>query len=212
MWESLSNPWRACFEEAWAAYCAGSVPIGAVVTDATGRILSRGRNRIYEDVGESGYLYGQILAHAELNALVTLETRGIDRHTSVLYTTTEPCPLCMGAFYMSSVRELRYASREPFGGSVNLLGTTSYLSRRPVKVFGPERADFEIIIMALYVENNLFRRGEGPDAVLDAWEAVVPRGVELGRELYQSGALRKMRETECAAPEVLNRLAKINVV
>jgi tRNA(adenine34) deaminase len=36
MWADLPAPWQACLEEAWAAYRAGSVPIGAVVTDGRG--------------------------------------------------------------------------------------------------------------------------------------------------------------------------------
>ena len=47
MWQSLSQPWRACLEEAWTAYRAGSVPIGAAITDGAGRVVARGRNRIY---------------------------------------------------------------------------------------------------------------------------------------------------------------------
>jgi len=71
-WRTLAFPWQACLEEAWLAYRAGSVPIGAVVTDTSGKILSRGRNRISESIADGGYLYGQTLAHAELNTLVTL--------------------------------------------------------------------------------------------------------------------------------------------
>jgi tRNA(Arg) A34 adenosine deaminase TadA len=74
------------------------VPIGAVVTDANGRILSRGRNRINERDVESEYLHGQTLAHAEINALIALGVHGDKRHELALYTTVEPCPLCLGAF------------------------------------------------------------------------------------------------------------------
>src|SRR3989304_2547898 len=95
MWDWLSLPWQACFEEAWAAYCTGSVPVGAVVVDAGGVILSRGRNRINDSAGEGSYLHGQTLAHAEINALVALNSGEVDRHNCTLYTTTEPCPLCM---------------------------------------------------------------------------------------------------------------------
>jgi len=31
MWMDLSFPWQECFKEAWASYCQGSLPIGAVV-------------------------------------------------------------------------------------------------------------------------------------------------------------------------------------
>jgi len=35
-WETLAEPWQGCLAEAWTAYCAGSLPIGAVVTEADG--------------------------------------------------------------------------------------------------------------------------------------------------------------------------------
>ena len=128
IWDLLSDPWQACMEEAWAAYCAGSVPIGAAVTDAGGRIVSRGRNRIGEDCGEADCFYDHPLAHAEMNALLAFDYREHDPpHACILYATTEPCPLCFGAFYMSGVRVLRYASRDPrtFPGSPHMNGLQS---------------------------------------------------------------------------------------
>ena len=40
VWETLSEPWRACVDLAWEAYRADSLPIGAVVADADGRVLA----------------------------------------------------------------------------------------------------------------------------------------------------------------------------
>jgi len=93
LWERLARPWQCCLEEAWLAYCSGSTPIGAAIADATGYIIARGRNRIYDAVGEGTHLHGHDLAHAEVNALVTLDYADLDRQTCALYTTTEPCPL-----------------------------------------------------------------------------------------------------------------------
>jgi tRNA(Arg) A34 adenosine deaminase TadA len=208
MWAELSHPWQCCIEEAWAAYCAGSVPIGAVVTDAGGHVVSHGRSRNAELSAEAPYLHNNPLAHAEMNALVSLDYRQHHPpHSCVLYTTTEPCPLCLGAFYMSGVRNLRYASRDPYAGSVNLLGTTPYLQRKPITVAAPERSDLEVLIMALHVERSA-DWGAGPeDVVLTAWEAVIPRAVQLGRDLYASGELRGMREAGLSAAEMVARLS-----
>jgi tRNA(Arg) A34 adenosine deaminase TadA len=98
LWTRLSVPWRACVDLAWEAYQAGSLPIGAVVAGAEGKVLSRcarGRDRIRERSGEDGYLFGNKLAHADLNALATLDNDGWDPVACTLYTTTEPCPLCV---------------------------------------------------------------------------------------------------------------------
>ena len=53
MWSQLSEPWQACLQEAWTAYCHGSHPVGAVINDAAGYLLTRGRNRVFEVVGPS---------------------------------------------------------------------------------------------------------------------------------------------------------------
>jgi tRNA(adenine34) deaminase len=197
VWGSLSEPWRACVELAWEAYRAGSLPIGAVVADAQGNVLSRGRNRIYERSGEDGYLFGHKLAHAEINALITLDYDRSD--PCVLYTTTEPCPLCVGATRMSDVRELRYAAREPWGGSAAMFETVPYLKRGNVRVVGPEDGRLEEILVAMQIERFLRLKPEVLERFLGTYEAVMPDAVLAGRNLYRSGTLKEMSTVEVPA-------------
>ena len=207
LWDELSRPWRCCLEEAWEAYRAGSLPIGAVVTDAAGNVLSRGRSRISHRDAEPPYLHDSPLAHAEVNALIALDYRANDPpHDCILYTTTEPCPMCLGTFYMSGLRELRYASREPFAGSVNLLGTTPYLSRKRIKVIAPEHPDLEAAILAMHAEVRLRENGGEEGAVVVAWAGELPLGVRLGKELLATEELRRMREAATPIPEVIAAL------
>ena len=205
----IEGPWLVCLEEAWAAYCAGSLPIGACVVDAEGNILARGRNRIMESQAEARYACDNTLAHAELNALLALNVDRQTRHAASLYTTTEPCPLCLGAFYMSSVRTLYYAAREPFAGSTNLLGTTPYLSRKPIKVYAPADPELEILITALAVEFELADGVFPTSAVLQSWRQVIPAGVRLGEQLHQSGELRRMRSEGWTAKQMVTALSKM---
>ena len=202
----IQGPWQICLEEAWAAYCAGSLPIGACVVDAEGNILSRGRNRIMEDRAEAPYACGNTLAHAELNALLALAADRSTRLKAILYTTTEPCPLCLGAFYMSRVRTLHYAAREPFAGSTNLLGTTPYLSRKPIKVFGPMESALEALVTALAMEAELNFGRDSAIPVLQSWREVIPAGAALGERLHQSGELRRMREEGWTAAQMVDAL------
>ncbi|HEX2739669.1 MAG TPA: nucleoside deaminase [Rubrobacter sp.] len=197
VWGSLSEPWRACVELAWEAYRAGSLPIGAVVADAQGNVLSRGRNRIYERSGEDGYLFGHKLAHAEINALITLDYDRSD--PCVLYTTTEPCPLCVGAMRMSDLRELRYAAREPWGGSAAMFETVPYLKRGNVRVVGPEDGRLEEILVAMQIERFLRLKPEVLERFLGTYEAVIPDAVLAGRNLYRSGTLKEMSVVEVPA-------------
>jgi len=208
IWERLARPWQCCLEEAWMAYCSGSTPIGAVISDATGHIIARGRNRIYDAVGEGPHLHGHDLAHAEVNALVTVDYAGLDRQMCALYTTTEPCPLCFGAFYMSGLRELHYASHESWAGSVNLLGTTPYLQRKHIRLFGPDDPDLEALIVAMHIEFIYQRDGieRRRQWVQDTWLATSPHGVHLGEALVASGELRRLAAAHLSASDAINQI------
>jgi hypothetical protein len=46
-----------------------------------------------------------------------------------------------------------------------------------------------------------------PAWLLEAWEAAVPRGVALGRRLYATGTLARLRDREAGAAEMVNDLA-----
>jgi tRNA(adenine34) deaminase len=207
MWSDLPNPWQACLELAWEAYCDDCIPIGAVVTGPDGNLLSRGRNRIYEKVKPGGHTNGAALAHAEVEALRAFDFDTLDPHTCSLYTTTEPCPMCMGTFYMSGVRTLHYLARDPFAGSTNMLGTTWYLSRKPIKVSGPD-AQLETIVTALFTEQDVhFHNGKFPAGLFwDMYRESIPGGVELGLELARKRVLQDFRERDSPAHEVVEFL------
>ncbi len=194
-------------EQAWAAYCAGSLPIGAVITDAAGRVLARGRNRIYESTPSGPTLYGHRLAHAEVNALVALDYTGLDPLACTLYTTTEPCPLCTGAIRMVGIGAVHYASRDTAAGSIALLEATPFMRRRAIQVVGPHDPDLEAIIVAMHTELVLYPPMARPAWLLEVWEEAVPQGVALGRRLYATGELARLRAEGAGAALVVDHLA-----
>jgi tRNA(adenine34) deaminase len=206
VWEELSEPWRAYVEEAWEAHRSGSLPIGAVVTDAYGHVLSRGRNRIHERSGPSGAVFDHKLVHAELNALLSVDHREYDLRACVLWTTTEPCPLCVGAARMSEVGGLRYASREPWGGSAAMFETVTYLKRKNIGVIGPQDGRLEGILVALQVERFLRLHPKMLGRFLRLYEETMPEATAAGRRLHRSGLLRTMSEEKATASEVLVRV------
>jgi tRNA(adenine34) deaminase len=207
MWSELPIPWQACLELAWEAYCEDCIPIGAVATGPDGEILTRGRNRIFEKVKPGG-VNGAALAHAEVEALHALDLDAVDPHACALYTTIEPCPMCMGTFYMSGLRTLHYAARDPFAGSVNLLGATWYLSRKPVRAFGPDPL-LEAIVVALFAEQDAhFHNAKFPEGVFwEMYRETIPGGVALGLALAQAGVLQALRQRGAPAEEVIETVA-----
>jgi tRNA(Arg) A34 adenosine deaminase TadA len=209
MWSDLIIPWQACFELAWEAYCDDCIPIGAIITEAGGEIISRGRNRISDKTFPGGHSHSQPLAHAEVEALHGVNYGAIDPHTCILYTTTEPCPMCMGTFYMSGLRTLQFGARDPYAGSIDILGSTWYLSHKPIKVSGPA-PELELAIISMFVERELgYYSGKLPATLF--WEKyanVVTEGIGLGQRLYKQGELKKMRINRIPGYEVYNRIAQ----
>ncbi|NOH04353.1 MAG: nucleoside deaminase [Chloroflexi bacterium] len=205
----MHRPWQAALEMAWEAYCAGTIPIGAVIVNSEGEVVARGRNRILDTFAPDGQIYNDMLAHAEINALLSLKMDQEERHGASLYTTMEPCPLCMGAFYMSSVRRLHFAARDPYAGSTNLLGATPYLSRKPIKISGPFNAALEIGLIAMMVEREIGLRGEHiiSSRYFDEFRETTPQAVTLGISLFRTRELRRRRDDNTCAGEVVNWLA-----
>ena len=106
------NRWMGlALEEARAAGAAGDVPVGSVVIDKTGTLLSRGRNRREAD--------GDPTAHAEIVALRdAARVLGMWRVEATLYVTQEPCPMCAGALVNARITRLVFGCGNPKAGAV----------------------------------------------------------------------------------------------
>lgn len=91
------------------------VPVGAVVLDAAGAVVGRGRNARERD--------GDPTAHAELQALRTAaSTVGSWRlRGCTVVVTLEPCTMCAGAMVQSRVARLVYAAADPKAGAAGSL-------------------------------------------------------------------------------------------
>ena len=78
-------------------------PFGAVVV-RDGQVIGTGRNRVLAD--------GDPTAHAEVLA-IRAACRSIGDHRlagCVVYTSSEPCPMCMAALYWARVDTVLYAN------------------------------------------------------------------------------------------------------
>jgi tRNA(adenine34) deaminase len=106
---------RFALAEGEQAMAHGDVPIGAVIVDATGRIIGRGHNRREVD--------GDPTAHAEVLAIrqaaATLGSWRLDGTT--LYVTVEPCPMCAGALVMARVPRLVFGVDDAKAGACGTL-------------------------------------------------------------------------------------------
>lgn len=136
-WNEIPPVWQECFIEAWKSFQEGSRPIGALVTNADGAIIARGKSAAFNELTDSVISHNE-LAHAEINAMLKLDNRiHTARQKYTLYSTMEPCPLCFGAFYMSGMRNLKFAAKDKWAGSTNLKDATPYMSFKPIQIEGP---------------------------------------------------------------------------
>jgi len=134
VWRELAEPWRASLELAWEAYLAGTIPVGSVVAAPDGKVVARGRNRIFDPPGRG--LSGSRLAHAEVDALAQLPVT--DRYRDhVLHSTLEPCLLCTAATLVATVGRIEYATEDPFGGACNGAIDTAHWRRSAPEIAPP---------------------------------------------------------------------------
>jgi len=208
LWANLDKPWQVCFELGWKSFEKGSIPIGAVVVNENGEVISQGRSLQYENEGESGQVFRHKLSHAELNALLKVSEFDHPRIRNYsLYTTTEPCPLCFGAIVMANVRNLRYAARDRFAGSASLNDTSCYISSKKITIEGPF-FELEKVQITIHTTYELMR-DYGADRLLNSWRIDCPNAVELGIKLFREKTLHKFRGSDMHASEVFNYVADL---
>ncbi|MBW1733570.1 MAG: nucleoside deaminase [Deltaproteobacteria bacterium] len=101
--------------EAKEAFTRGEVPVGAVLADGEGRILTRAHNR---PIGLE-----DPTAHAEILALRSGgKARGNYRlNGAVLVVTIEPCLMCMGAAVNARIARIVFGAHDPRAGAAGSL-------------------------------------------------------------------------------------------
>lgn len=78
-------------------------PFGAVVVK-DGKVIAKSANRVTSTNDPT--------AHAEISAirLACAELNTFDLNGCVIYTSCEPCPMCLGAIYWSRIHTIYYAN------------------------------------------------------------------------------------------------------
>lgn len=79
-------------------------PFAAIIVDQHGKIVGTGTNRVTDKHDPT--------AHAEVEAIrqacTSLDTFQLDN--CILYTSCEPCPMCLGAIYWARLKKVYYAA------------------------------------------------------------------------------------------------------
>lgn len=117
---------REAIKEAEQAGQAGELPIGALVV-LDGEIISRGRAR-------HKALKSQV-RHAELNAILDGgDLLWTEYKRAILFTTCEPCPLCLGAAVMADIPHIIFALHDKVVYTATTIEVNPYV-RRHIKSY-----------------------------------------------------------------------------
>ena len=77
-------------------------PFGAVIVDKFGNIIANGNNKVLKEKDPT--------AHAEIVAIreATKKLNTYDLSEYILYTSAEPCPMCLSAIIWANIKTVYY--------------------------------------------------------------------------------------------------------
>jgi tRNA(adenine34) deaminase len=105
---------KIALEEAEQAYRVDEVPVGAVIIDSVGQVISKASNLKEKTSNPCG--------HAEILAIqeACSKTRDWRLSEHTLIVTLEPCPMCMSAAIQSRLQKVIFGAYDPKGGSISI--------------------------------------------------------------------------------------------
>lgn len=103
--------------EAEQAFDAGDYPVGAVLT-INGDFIGKAKNSILTETQTTSHAEHKLLSanSAQLRRLIRESTK----YDICLYTTLEPCLMCLGVSILHRVTRIVVASPDPHGGAINI--------------------------------------------------------------------------------------------
>ena len=200
MWGHLEKTWQLTLELAWESFKNGSLPIAAIIVDVEGNVVSAGRNQILEERFKN-----RKMAHAEMDALMNLD---YDAHPEIrkytMYTTLEPCPMCMGSIVMSDVRKLRIATRDPWAGAVNMC-QLPYIADKNMDI-AFESGVMPKILTVLYLYRLWEGYGTSADKFLERLSEHFPEETAFAQMLLAENILRNFAEKGANIEKIYNHI------
>jgi tRNA(adenine34) deaminase len=119
-------------EEAERARSEGSVPIGSVIVASDGSVVSRGRNRVLSQGDQTAHSEtdairsaGATIAPIAPGAIIPQAGSGY-----VLYTSVEPCLMCLGAILLCPIETVVWAAKGVTGGAYDAVLASGYQNER----------------------------------------------------------------------------------
>jgi len=122
-------------KEAKIALRRGDFPVGAVLV-INGKIAGKSRNSMHTGNNWASHAEAKLLQKESRN--IRIKTAKGNKRNIVLYTTLEPCLMCLGTSLLHNVSKIVFACPDPHGGStnINFKGLPDFYIRRWPKIIG----------------------------------------------------------------------------
>ncbi len=199
MWNDLSNEWKKTFEQTWIAFQNGSIPIGAIISDKFGNIIITGRNETCENSVQN-----KRTAHAEMYCVRNLD---IEKYSDLgeyhLYTTMEPCPMCMGTIVMGGIRKIHVAAKDRYCGALHYIDFDPYMQSKKMQVY-LEEGEMEAVQLAQQGYYELRKDNGVINNVLKQFQKDCPKSIDVALKMYQERYLDKCVENNVPYGEIYN--------
>ncbi|MGJ6965206.1 nucleoside deaminase [Streptosporangium sp. G11] len=183
-----ATPWRTVIAEAWRSYQNRGWGVGAAAVDSDGSVIEVAGNSC-----SSTAEHAEVLRHAEIEVLNRL-TRP-QRRTCIIYTTLEPCVLCLGALTFCRVPVVAFMARDfSFSAGWRHLRQAPILGSRVPTFRGPEQdvsATFaRLLSMVAEMENG---HGSGSFGLE---QRMAPKLKRLADECVETSVFRRVHADE----------------
>ncbi|MBQ9384179.1 MAG: nucleoside deaminase [Ruminiclostridium sp.] len=200
----LDKHWQKVFELGWKSFCEGNLPIAAIIVDDAGNILSEGRNHYVS----SKRFPNCKVDHAETACIQQLDiVKHPDLQSYTLYTSMEPCPMCIGTIIMSNLKRVKVAAHDAWAGASDICMKNSYAQKKSVIV---EFADDILANIQIALQGcvELKYNGTGSE-VYKSFMEMYPVGAAAAYKLYTDKLAEELVKKQAPVSEAFDAAATI---
>jgi tRNA(Arg) A34 adenosine deaminase TadA len=189
-WARLDRRFRVCLEQAWISLGRSGLPVGAVIC-LEDRIVSLGRNRVYDPPGGQDPLQGTPIAHAEMNALGSV-THDTDLARCSIWSTHAPCAMCEAAIEFAGLASVQCLANDP--------SDEDQVASSPATV--GDVSLWTVVANAMFLHNVALVSGRG-NPIVGRYASVEPEITRLALRVLDDGSFIRVSSDGGDLPEAL---------
>lgn len=202
--KELENPWQEVLELGWKSFCEGNLPIGAIIVDDNGNTISIGRNHYIVSKNFPNFK----VDHAETECIQQLDIgKYPDLGKYTLYTSMEPCPMCIGTIIMSNLKRVRVIAHDSWAGASDICIKNAYAQKKSVEVVF---ADDFLANIQIALQGCVELRNKGTDsAVYKSFTEMYPLGASVAYKLFSEKIAERFVNEHKPFSEVFDEIAEM---